>query len=194
MGAASPRIPGVTDFPPLPQVTLPLGELVPRRCRHYFNPHARRPHYKVRSYEFGSLPQLMPLVRAVLDASAAERDADYRYLFTLLGSELASNALTHSLSGRPFGTFTLRCERRRTGLYLTCTDQGHPDGRTTPEGRREHLAADPAGLDPDAESGRGLALVDALSTTWGDNGIADHRQVWFFLAYDLTDNRWTQAA
>ncbi|MFL1376804.1 ATP-binding protein [Nocardiopsis protaetiae] len=187
-------VPSPPPMPSLPQVTLPLGELVPRRCRHYFNPHARRPHYKVRSYEFGSSPQLMPLVRAFLDASAAERDADYRYLFTLLGSELASNALTHSLSGRPFGTFTLRCERRRTGMHLMCTDQGHPDGRTTPDGRREYLAADPSGLDPDAESGRGLALVDALATSWGDNGIADHRQVWFFLAYDLTDNPWTTAA
>ncbi|MFL1440807.1 ATP-binding protein, partial [Nocardiopsis protaetiae] len=147
-------VPSPPPMPSLPQVTLPLGELVPRRCRHYFNPHARRPHYKVRSYEFGSSPQLMPLVRAFLDASAAERGADYRYLFTLLGSELAANALTHSLSGCPFGTFTLRCERRRTGMHLMCTDQGHPDGRTTPDGRREYLAADPSGLDPDAESGR----------------------------------------
>ncbi|CAL9605112.1 hypothetical protein SUDANB121_05531 [Nocardiopsis dassonvillei] len=178
----------------MPEVTLPLGELVPRRCRHYFNPNACRPHYKVRSYEFGSSPQLMPLVRAFLDASAAERDTDYRYLFTLLGSELAANALTHSLSGRPFGTFTLRCERRRTGLHLTCIDQGHPDGRTTPDGRSEHLVADPEGLDTNAESGRGLALVDTLATSWGDNGIADHRQVWFFLAYDLTGNPWASAA
>ncbi|CAL9387564.1 hypothetical protein SUDANB121_01197 [Nocardiopsis dassonvillei] len=181
-------------MPPLPEVTLPLGELVPRRCRHYCKPHAHRPHYKVRSYEFGSSPQLMPLVRAFLGTSAAERDTDHRYLFTLLGSEPAANALTHSRSGRPFGAFTLRCERRRTGLHLTCIDQGHPDGRTTPAGRRDHLIADPAGLDTTAESGRGLALVDALATSWGDNGIADHRQVWFFLAYDLTDNPWTTAA
>ncbi|MGQ4271662.1 ATP-binding protein [Nocardiopsis changdeensis] len=187
-------VPSPPPMPPLPEVTLPLGELVPRRCRHYFNPHARRAHYKVRSYEFGSSPQLMPLVRAFLDASAAERDADYRYLFTLLGSELAANALTHSRSGRPFGTFTLRCERSRTGLRLTCTDQGDPSGRTTPDGRRDHLTADPVGLDATAESGRGLALVDALATSWGDNGIADHRQVWFFLAYDLTGNPWTTAA
>ncbi|MGW9350085.1 hypothetical protein [Nocardiopsis flavescens] len=120
----------------------------------------------------------MPLARAFLDTNAAERDTDYRYLFNLLG----------------FGAFTLRCERRRTGMHLMCTDQGHPDGHTAPDGRREHLTADPSGLDPDAESGRGLALIDALSTSRGDNGIADHRQVWFFLAYDLTDNPWTTAA
>ena len=178
----------------LPEVTLPLGELVPRRCRHYFDPHARRAHYTVRSYEFGSSPQLMPLVRAFLDTCAVEQGADYRYLFTLLGSELAANALAHSRSGQPFGTFTLRCERRRTGLRLACTDQGHPDGRTTPDGRCDHLAADPRGLDASAESGRGLALVDALASSWGDNGIADHRQVWFFLTYDLTGNPWTAAA
>ncbi|WP_306366458.1 ATP-binding protein [Nocardiopsis sp. CC223A] len=194
MSAVRSRDPSAADLPSLPQVTLPLWDVVPARVRHYFHHDPDRAAYATRRYEFGSSLELLPLVRAFLNTCAAHRDADYRYLFTLLGSELASNALTHSLSGRPFGTFTLRCERRRAGMHLTCTDQGHPDGRTTPEGRHEHLVADPAGLDPDAESGRGLALVDALSTTWGDNGIADHRQVWFFLAYDLTGNRWTQAA
>ncbi|MFL1382256.1 MULTISPECIES: hypothetical protein [unclassified Nocardiopsis] len=63
-----------------------------------------------------------------------------------------------------------------------------------PGGWWEPFRPGPSGLDATAESGRGLALVDALATSWGDNGIADHRQVWFFLAYDLTDNPWTTAA
>ena len=38
--------------------------------------------------------------------SAATETADYRYLFTLLGSELANNAIGHSLSGHPGGAYT----------------------------------------------------------------------------------------
>ena len=138
----------------------------------------------------------MPLVRAFLNTCAAEQDADFRYLFTLLGSELANNALNHSRSGERFGVYTLRCVRHRDGLHLTCRDQGanHPAVRGKTDDH--HLRAAPDGLDPDAESGRGLALVDALATDWGDNGLTDHRQVWFFLAYDLTGtgNPWTSAS
>ncbi len=33
-------------------------------------------------------------------------------------------------------------------------------------------------------------MVDAFASSWGDNGICDYRQLWFFLAYDLTDSLW----
>jgi hypothetical protein len=168
-------------MPALPEVTVPLGELVPPRCRHYFTGRADRAHYKTRRYDFGGSAQYMPLVRAFLDTCAAERDRDYRYLFTLLGSELANNALRHSRSGQPFGVYTLTCQRTRTGLRLTCRDQGAREDRTVPN---------PKGLELAAESGRGLAMIDAFATSWGDNGIRDYRQVWFFLAYDLTDSLW----
>ncbi|MFW6639924.1 ATP-binding protein [Nocardiopsis algeriensis] len=178
-------------MPDLPEVTIPLGEMVPSRCRHYFNGGSDRATYRSRRYEFGSSTQYMPLVRAFLDTCAAGQSRDYRYLFTLLGSELANNALRHSRSGRPFGVYTLRCDRTRDGLRLTCRDQGSRNGdRHTDVHRRIHLKADCHGLDPDAESGRGLAMVDALATSWGDNGIPDYRQVWFFLAYDLRDSAW----
>ncbi|GAB2500756.1 ATP-binding protein [Nocardiopsis aegyptia] len=178
-------MPAIAPMPVLPEVTVPLSELVPRRCRHYFNPHSGRGAYRVRCYDFGSSVQFMPLVRAFLDTCADHRDTDYRYLFTLLGSELANNALCHSRSGEPFGTYTLRCVRRRDGLQLTCHDQGSKAISTD-----FPLTAAPDGLNPDAESGRGLAMVDALATDWGDNGVADFRQVWFFLAYDLAGSRW----
>lgn len=174
----------------LPEVTVPLGELVPQRCRHYFTGRADRAHYRTRRYDFGGSAQYMPLVRAFLDTCAAERDRDYRYLFTLLGSELANNALRHSRSGQPFGVYTLTCQRTRNGLYLTCRDQGARDGRTVDLGQRPHLTANPNGLDSEAESGRGLAMVNALATSWGDNGVLDYRRVWFFLAYDLADSLW----
>ncbi|WP_017604992.1 ATP-binding protein [Nocardiopsis alkaliphila] len=183
-------MPATAPLAVLPEVTVPLGELVPPRVRHYFTGRADRAPYRTRRYDFGGSAQYMPLVRAFLDTCAAERDRDYRYLFTLLGSELANNALEHSRSGEPFGVYTLTCQRHRDGLRLTCRDQGSKQEASVPPGRRSHLSAGPNGLDLAAESGRGLALVDALATSWGDNGIPDYRQVWFFLAYDLTGSRW----
>ncbi|MBE2997693.1 ATP-binding protein [Nocardiopsis sp. HNM0947] len=177
----------------LPDVTVPLGELVRPRCRHYFTGRSGRAHFRTRRYDFGGSPRYLPLVRAFLNTCAADRDDDYRYLFTLLGSELANNALDHSHSGRPFGVYSLTCERIRDGLRLTCRDQGSRDGTTVPFGQRAHLRAAADGLDLSAESGRGLALIDALATCWGDNGIPDRRQVWFFLAHDLTGSLWGSA-
>ncbi|MDT0331457.1 ATP-binding protein [Nocardiopsis lambiniae] len=193
MSAVGPHDPGATELPPLPQATLPLWDVVPARARHYFHHAPDRGAYTTRRYEFGSSLELLPLVRAFLNTCAAHRDADYRYLFTLLGSELVNNALTHSRSGHPHGRYALTCRRRGNGLHLTCADQGDASGRTTPAGETHHLVPDPHGLDPGAERGRGLAMLDALATGWGDSGIAELRQVWFFLAYDLTDSRWTQA-
>lgn len=187
-------MPATAPLAALPEVTVPLGELVPPRVRHYFTGRADRAPYRTRRYDFGGSAQYMPLVRAFLDTCAAERDHDYRYLFTLLGSELANNALEHSRSGEPFGVYTLTCQRHRDGLHLTCRDQGARDGRTATPVERSYLSADPSALDLDAESGRGLALIDALATSWGDNGIPDYRQVWFFLAYDLTGSRWNASS
>ncbi|MFD6949102.1 histidine kinase [Nocardiopsis sp. TSRI0078] len=187
-------MPATAPLTGLPEVTVPLGELVPPRCRHYFTGRADRAHYRVRRYDFGGSAQYIPLVRAFLDTCAAERDVDYRYLFTLLGSELANNALRHSRSGQPFGVYTLTCRRHRDGLSLTCRDQGARDERKAVLGQRSHLTADPNGSALSAESGRGLAMVDAFATSWGDNGICDYRQVWFFLAYDLTGSLWNTTA
>ncbi|NKZ01338.1 ATP-binding protein [Nocardiopsis alborubida] len=186
-------MPATASLAYLPEVTDPLGELVPQRCRHYFTGDADIRNYKARCYSFGGSVQYLPLVRAFLNTCAATRSEDYRYLFTLLGSELANNAVEHSRSGEPYGTYTLKCERRDGGLKLTCRDQGARDGEQAECDRRSYLRPRPNGLDLTAESGRGLALINALATSWGDNGIPDHRQVWFFLASDLTDNLWNTA-
>ena len=183
-------MPATASLSGFPEVTVPLGELVPPRCRHYFTGRADRAHYRTRRYDFAGSAQYMLLVRAFLDTCAAERDRDYRYLFTLLGSEIANNALRHSRSGQPFGVYTLTCQRTREGLRLTCRDQGPHEGEKTLPDQRSHLTANPKGLDLSAESGRGLAMIDAFATSWGDNGIRDYRQVWFFLAYDLVGSLW----
>ena len=182
-----------TAFAPAPvpvqgEATVPLASFIRPFQRHYFSGLPERPNYRARSYDFAGVPALMPLVRAFLDTCAATESADYRYLFTLLGSELANNAIRHSLSGHPGGTYTLRVHRNKEGLHLTCHDRG---GLRT---RNARPASASRGLDPEAESGRGLAIVDALATDWGDNGNAEYRTVWLFLAYDLTRSGWNTAA
>ena len=187
---APTRDPSTTHspLPPLPKVTLSLWELVPTDRRHYFN---RRPGqtFHHRTYEFGSSPQLMPLVRAYLDTCAAGRGVeDFQYVFTLLGSELASNALHHSRSGQPGGRYTLTCRQFHDGLQLECADQGDPNA--TNSRRISPLTHSPGGLALDTENGRGLAMVDLLAMAWGDNGFLDARQVWFFLDFGLRSSSW----
>lgn len=181
-----------TPMPLLPEATLSLTELVPSKYRHYFDPASGRAPYRMRHYEFGSSPELMPLARAFLDTAVAHRGRDYRYLFTLLGSELASNAIRHSRSGQLLGHYTLTCVRHRDGIRLTCQDQGTDTPAPSTPDRPRHLRADPHGLDPSAEFGRGLAMVNALTSDWGDNGLTQSRQVWFHLPYDQTHTHWGQ--
>ncbi len=181
-------MPALAPVPPLPKVTVPLNSLIPPLYRHYFNRYPDRPNYLMRRYDFPGDLGFLPLVRAFLDTCAAAQSADYRYLFTLLGSELAGNAVEHTRSGKPGGTYSLLVRRHTDALTLTCQDEGTV-APFIPAPRPAELSAYPLGTD--ADSGRGLALVDALSTAWGDNGRADHRHVWFRLDYDLTDNPWT---
>lgn len=174
----------------LPEVTVPLLATVQSKHRHYFDPNSGRAPFRNRRYEFGAGPLQMPLVRAFLNACADRQDPDYRYLFTLLGSELASNAIRHTRSGERFGYYALICVRLRDGLRLTCKDQGiHTPEPSTPE-NPSYLTADPHGLDANAKAGRGLAMINALASDWGDNGLTQNRHVWFHLPYDLSDNPW----
>ncbi|MGW8435567.1 ATP-binding protein [Nocardiopsis sp. NPDC055879] len=175
-------------FPVQGEALVPLASFIRPFQRHYFSGFPERPNYRARSYDFAGVPALMPLVRAFLDTCAATETTDYRYLFTLLGSELANNAVRHSLSGRPGGTYTLRVRRDKEGLRLACRDRG---GLCT---RNARLIPAPGGLNLSAESGRGLAMVDALATMWGDNGNAEYRTVWLYLAYDLAESGWNTAA
>ncbi|WP_017598949.1 ATP-binding protein [Nocardiopsis lucentensis] len=176
--------------PALPEVTVPLMELVHPYHRHYFTGSPDDAHYRVRRYDFGPSPLYLPLVRAYLGTLSAHRDDEYRHLFTLLGSELAANALAHTRSGLPGGTYSLLAERHRDGITLTCRDEGRPTDRVFGHRDRAYLAPDPGGLDPSADAGRGLAMIDALSTRWGDNGQPSYRQVWCYLAYDFADSAW----
>lgn len=86
----------------------------------------------------------------------------------LVVSELFTNALVHTDSTE----ITCRIQTTTETVYLAITDQGH--GATEPEVR-----------EPDAESGRGLLLVNALADLWGVRSEQGYgRTVWAVLPGD----------
>ncbi|WP_028646834.1 ATP-binding protein [Nocardiopsis sp. CNT312] len=184
-------MPTLVPVPALAEDTQSVLAGVPDEYRHYFNHRPPVPYTK-RHWEFPGQARNMPLVRAFLDTCAASREGDYRYLFTLLGTELATNALRHSRSGEEGQTFVLKVTRAANGLTLVCRDNGRPT-RSLPGGGGLLSAEVPTGDRLTAESGRGLALVDSFATTWGDNGHPSIRKVWFHLAYDMTGSSWPAA-
>ncbi|WP_067604654.1 ATP-binding protein [Nocardiopsis listeri] len=163
---------------------------VPDEYRHYFNGRVPVPFTK-RHWEFAGEPVSVPLVRAFLETCAAGRDSDYRYVLTLLGAELATNAIRHSRSGEPDETFVIRVDRGPNGMTVTCRDNGMPTSAVEGQGGLLIAASPEDRLT--AEDGRGLALIDSFATTWGDNGHPSIRKVWFHLAYDLTGSSWPAA-
>ncbi|WP_017570732.1 ATP-binding protein [Nocardiopsis halotolerans] len=164
---------------------------VPDEYRHYFSGRPTIPFTK-RHWEFSGTPASVPLARAFLDTCAASQDSDYRYVFSLLGTELATNAIRHSRSGEEGQTFVLRVNRVANGLTLVCRDNGRPT-RSSDDGDGPLSAGALEGDRLTAENGRGLALVDSFATAWGDNGHPSIRKVWFHLAFDLTGSSWPAA-
>ncbi|OLT26883.1 hypothetical protein BJF83_19950 [Nocardiopsis sp. CNR-923] len=82
---------------------------------------------------------------------------DFRYDFQLVLSELVTNAMVHTHSGDPNGTFAVRLKVYPDRVRVEVRDAGPLAGRT-PTRRTPKLAA---------EHGRGLRLVDALTERWG---------------------------
>lgn len=73
----------------------------------------------------------------------------------LVVSELVTNAVQHSRSGRPGGTVTVVLREAGPAVRIAVADQGAPDSIPV-------LKNDCCGT-----SGRGLLLVDALAESWG---------------------------
>ncbi|MEU0521100.1 ATP-binding protein [Streptosporangium sp. NPDC006007] len=84
----------------------------------------------------------------------------------LIVSELATNAVRHSASGRFGGCFTVSIQIDRDKVWLGVLDQGGP--------------RIPRPLPPplDGEGGRGLTLVAGLAMNWGVTGDSGGRIVW----------------
>lgn len=101
-----------------------------------------------------AVPKAVPLLRhAVREHLGKETDAE------LCVSELLTNVITHLGEGTPV---TLRVTETRVEL----TD---PDAHGCPV-RREATDTD--------ESGRGLALLDAVALRWGVRREANGKTVW----------------
>ncbi|MFD0883624.1 ATP-binding protein [Streptosporangium algeriense] len=87
----------------------------------------------------------------------------------LLLSEVVTNAVTHSNSGRPpGGQVTVRMTYAPGDVRVRVTD----DGSST----SAPIVRTP---DPDEDGGRGLWLVNLLATAWGELHGEATRSVWF---------------
>jgi anti-sigma regulatory factor (Ser/Thr protein kinase) len=84
----------------------------------------------------------------------------------LLTSEVATNAVVHTASGKG-GTFTVIVQPGDRAVRV----EVHDGGSDTPPKART--------ADELAGSGRGLGLIEALATRWGHLGNRDGRVVWF---------------
>ena len=85
----------------------------------------------------------------------------------LLVSELVTNSVTHSQSGRPGGTVTVALCCGQAGVLIQVRDDGSP--------------AEPrliCSVTETAEHGYGLLLVAALADTWGTISTPEGRVTW----------------
>jgi anti-sigma regulatory factor (Ser/Thr protein kinase) len=87
----------------------------------------------------------------------------------LLVSELVTNAVLHSASGDQGGSVEVRYALDDQEVYVEVVDDG---GAAHPRRHGEYL---------EGVSGRGLALVTALASSWGVHEHQDGRVVWFRL-------------
>ena len=88
----------------------------------------------------------------------------------LLASELCTNAILHTRSGKPVGRFTVDVEWAPQAARVVIGDQGSPTAPAITAKTQDATLAD--------EHGRGLWLVDELADDWGTATHLGHRWVW----------------
>ncbi|MEV0617132.1 ATP-binding protein [Nonomuraea sp. NPDC050404] len=93
-------------------------------------------------------------------------DRPATYTAELVVSELATNAIHHTRSGQSGGRFGVTLHAGTTQLILAVHDEGGP---STPHLRQAENTD---------QSGRGLHLVESLTTKWGIHGDEGGRTVW----------------
>jgi anti-sigma regulatory factor (Ser/Thr protein kinase) len=84
----------------------------------------------------------------------------------LIGTELVTNAVTHTASGREGGRVIVSVDTDEEGVWIGVLDQG--------------AASEPriAAHDDGSDSGRGLSLVEAVCQSWGHEMLGCGRLVW----------------
>ena len=113
---------------------------------------------------FPGIPESASAARRFVAARVTERAL--AHAAALVVDELACNAIRHSRSGLPGGTFTVCVEVAQTWLRVGVADQG---GAGTPMVRQ---------VSADADDGRGLSIVDALASEWGAGSYRRGLLVW----------------
>ena len=99
-------------------------------------------------------------LRALLSGAVPDEEVE---VAVLLVSELASNAVRHARS-----PFTVSAVHHASTVRVEVEDAS----AQLPEVQRPS---------PDATTGRGMLLVDALAATWGSESTAGGKRVWFEL-------------
>lgn len=118
---------------------------------------------------FPGRPEQIALARQFVRSALASRtEAEPAELVV---SELATNALRHTASGRPGGAFTVSVTLRPDGVMLAVDDLG---SHREPQIRHRD--------DRLATSGMGLLLVATLAKEWGTARTSSGRRVWVELA------------
>lgn len=98
-------------------------------------------------------------------------------LVVLAASELAGNAVLHSASGKPGGQFVVHVAAFADRWQIRVDDEG---------GLGEPLLTESDEQDQ-AEAGRGLALIAAVSRSWGVLGNHYARAVWAEIPHPAPD-------
>jgi anti-sigma regulatory factor (Ser/Thr protein kinase) len=117
-------------------------------------------------YFLGSAPSITEARRFV---TALLRDWPVVDDAELVVSELATNAVRHSASGRFGGRFLVSVQAHADRLWVGVLDEGGP---SSPRLFRSY---------PEGEGGRGLLLVASLAVDWGVWGDEHGRTVWAVL-------------
>ncbi|GAA2907740.1 ATP-binding protein [Streptosporangium fragile] len=119
--------------------------------------------------EVAAVPRARRYVRDLLKGLDHPRAEDA----LLLVSELVTNAVRHSNSGRrPDGRVIVAVAHHLGTLHIDVIDGGSTERQPRPR----------TDVSPDSGGGRGLWLVQELATAWGWYETLSGRVVWFQLA------------
>lgn len=127
-------------------------------------------------------PEHVQAARAFTALVLRAHSRDDEGIADLLVSELVTNSLLHSDSGKPDGIVTVLVAVMPGEIHIEVTDDG---GTGEP-------AVNTAADNETAESGRGLRLVERLSASWGHYRCGRHLTTWF--EFPTGQERCTSAA